>query len=214
MGYEIDFLAVGDKSSGGDAIALRWGDLHGDRDRQTVAVIDGGYTENGEALVEHIKIHYDTDTVDIVVSTHPDRDHITGLETVLEQLNVTTLLMHLPWNHSVTMAKARQAGFRSLSFSEKLEKSLQETSDLEAIAQRRGVTIIEPFTGVKTRDGSFRIVGPSREYYEELLPGIASPSISSKRSGVLTLAKEAVGRFLEEKMDVETLRDDGVTLTE
>src|SRR5664280_2714171 len=98
MGYEIDFFAVGEKSSGGDAIAVRYGNLFGDRSEQMVIVIDGGYTDSGEALVNHIKTHFGTSRVDIVVSTHPDQDHITGLETVLEELQVGTLLMHLPWN--------------------------------------------------------------------------------------------------------------------
>src|ERR1700728_1371929 len=100
MGYEIDFLPVGDKSKGGDAIALRYGDLFGSRDDQTVMIVDGGYTDNGEALVNHIGKYYKTDRVDFVVSTHPDQDHILGLKVVLENIKVGTLLMHRPWLHS------------------------------------------------------------------------------------------------------------------
>jgi hypothetical protein len=74
MGYEIDFLPVGDGSKSGDAIALRYGNLaSGDPNQQMVIVIDGGYTDDGEALVELIKTHYNTDYVDVVVSTHPDQ---------------------------------------------------------------------------------------------------------------------------------------------
>lgn len=211
MGFEIDFLPVGEKSSGGDAIAVRWGDLQSSPPRQTVMVIDGGYTDSGQALVDHVKLRYATDTVDIAVSTHPDQDHIIGLETVLEQLTVKTLLMHLPWNHSTAMAEARKSAFRSQAFSEQFQKSLQGSSDLEAIANRRGVNIIEPFTGVKTNDGCFRVVGPSIEFYEELLPSIATPMSVEQRAGLFTKAAEAVTRFLDEKMDVETLRNDGVT---
>src|SRR6266568_4043786 len=86
MGYEIDFLPVGDESSGGDAIALRYGNLYGQRSEQTVIVIDGGYTANGEALVDHIGRYYGTDRVDIAVSTHTDQDHITELEVVLKEM--------------------------------------------------------------------------------------------------------------------------------
>jgi hypothetical protein len=64
MGYEIDFLPVGDESSGGDAIALRYGNLFGPRAEQTVIVIDGDYTDDGEALVAHIKQYYQTDVID------------------------------------------------------------------------------------------------------------------------------------------------------
>ena len=36
MGFEIDLLPVGNESKGGDAIALRYGNLDGHRDEQTV----------------------------------------------------------------------------------------------------------------------------------------------------------------------------------
>jgi hypothetical protein len=60
MGYEIDFLPVGEESKGGDAIALRYGNLYGSRDEQTVIIVDGGYTDDGEALVKHIVDYYGT----------------------------------------------------------------------------------------------------------------------------------------------------------
>src|ERR1022692_3821664 len=138
MGYEIDFLPVGEESSGGDAIALRYGNLHGHRSEQTVIVIDGGYNANGEALVDHIRRYYGTDRVDIVVSTHTDQDHITGLEVVLEKMQVGKLLMHLPWNHSCELTEARRTAFKSAALSEKLEKSFQAASDLQAIRGAKG----------------------------------------------------------------------------
>ncbi|PTB91385.1 MBL fold hydrolase, partial [Marinobacter sp. Z-F4-2] len=54
MGYEVDVLGVGEKSTSGDAIAIRYGNLHGSREEQTVVVIDGGYKGDGAKLVEHI----------------------------------------------------------------------------------------------------------------------------------------------------------------
>lgn len=86
IGLEIDFLAVGEESSGGDAITLRYGNLHGPRSEQTVIVIDGGFVDSGEQLVEHSRNHFNTDEVDVVVSTHPDQDHAGGLKVVLEEL--------------------------------------------------------------------------------------------------------------------------------
>ena len=61
MGIEIDFLAVGDESKSGDAVAIRYGNLFGPRDQHRVVVIDGGFTDNGTALVELIRGHYQTD---------------------------------------------------------------------------------------------------------------------------------------------------------
>jgi len=53
MGYEIDYIAGGGGSRSGDAIAFRYGSLHGRREEQTVITIDGGTLESGEKLVEH-----------------------------------------------------------------------------------------------------------------------------------------------------------------
>lgn len=214
MGYEIDFLPVGEGSSGGDAIALRYGNLEGQRSEQLVMVVDGGYNDSGQALVDHIRTHYGTDVVDVVVSTHPDRDHISGLTPVLEQLTVRCLLMHLPWKHSDALTLSKSAGFKSLSFNEKLEKSMQATADLEELAIKRGVRIVEPFAGNFTSDSQprYRVLGPSKEYYEELLPTmITAPSVSQRLSSLITKATEAARNFLDETLHIETLRDGGVT---
>lgn len=71
-------------------------------------------------------------------------------------------------------------GLKSRGLSEKLEKSFQAVSDLQVIAQRKGVPIFEPFKGVQTQDGTFRIPGPSKEYYEKLIPQIQAPATVEK----------------------------------
>jgi beta-lactamase superfamily II metal-dependent hydrolase len=214
MGYEIDFLPVGDESKGGDAIALRYGNLYGTRSEQTVVVTDGGYTDDGEAVVEHIRQYYGTDTVDIVISTHSDQDHITGLEVVLEEMRVGQLLMHLPWQHSDMLTEAREFAFKSRALSEKVEKSFQAASDLEAIAERKSVPIVEPFAGMQTGDGVLRILGPSKAYYKELLTeveAIGAQSLAITLSEQLRKLLKAAARLVPETLWVETLRDDGET---
>ena len=52
--FEIDFLEAGTKSSG-DAIALRYED---DGGATYIHVVDGGYTDDGDKLVAHIKKYY------------------------------------------------------------------------------------------------------------------------------------------------------------
>lgn len=214
MAYEIDFLPVGDESKGGDAIALRYGDLAGSRGSQTVMVVDGGYTDDGEALVEHITRYYNTGKVDFVVSTHPDQDHITGLKVVLEQLQLGTLLMHQPWNHSRRVTEARKSAFRSQGLVERVEKSLEAASELEGIATKKGVKIVEPFYGVKSTDGTLRILGPTREYYEELMTAEVQTPPAATQGGLSALLRkiaEGAVSFLAESLDSETLRDDGET---
>lgn len=168
MGYEIDFLPVGDESKGGDAIALRYGNLHGQRHEQTVIIIDGGYQDDGEALVEHLDRYYDTDQVDFVVSTHPDQDHITGLSVVLTELSVGALLMHVPELHDPFLGHQSTFEEKAASVGETFAKSMVQAEGLYDLAQRQGVRVVEPFAGKHTNDG-FRILGPTEAYYETLL---------------------------------------------
>ena len=95
IGYEIDFINVGDGERSGDAIAVRYG-IPG---AYKVMVIDGGSKESGEALVNHIRTHYHTSHVDFLLNTHPDIDHASGLEVVLDNLTVGEAWVHQPWNY-------------------------------------------------------------------------------------------------------------------
>jgi beta-lactamase superfamily II metal-dependent hydrolase len=169
MGYEIDVLAVGEKSNSGDAIAVRYGNLSGQREEQTVVVIDGGYRADGERLVAHIRSHYGTEKVDLVISTHPDQDHINGLAVVLEELEVAELWIHKAWDHNQGLAdKFKDGRITDNSISERLKETLEAAYSLVTLAESKGITVREPFTGL-TYD-AVKVLGPSCHYYEELLP--------------------------------------------
>jgi beta-lactamase superfamily II metal-dependent hydrolase len=212
VGYEIDFLPVGDGSRSGDAIVLRYGNLHGPRSEQTVIVVDGGFTDDGEALVDHIKQYYGTEVVDIVVSTHPDQDHVCGLKVVLEKLAVKELWMHRPWLHSQTLASLRSQAFKSAQLSDKVEKSLQGESELEDLATALGIPIIEPFAGVGTADGAFVVLGPTEEYYDELIAEIqGNHTVAASLGAFLKAAADAIRGWLFEDHETETLTDSGST---
>ncbi len=223
MGFEIDFHPVGDGERSGDAISLRFGDLKSDPPKQTVVVIDGGYTKSGETLIEHIKRYYKTNRVNIVVSTHPDADHSAGLAVVLEQLEVGQLVMHQPWNHTEDIAKMfKDDRVTDASVRAALRESLDNARDLERIARRRGVQIVEPFAGMATGDESILVVGPDEKYYESLLPGFRgtpeaadglAAALAELFKGLKEGAKEAVTK-VRELWDLETLTDAGTTSAE
>ena len=207
--YEIDFLPVGDGARSGDAIALRYGNLEGTRAEQTVIVIDGGFNDDGEALVELIETHYDTRRVDMVLGTHLEQDHIGGLAVVLRKLEVGQLWMHQPWAHSSALAESRSARFSDLHLSERLQESMRNASDLEDIAGDLAIPIVEPFTGLATSDGCFYVIGPDRAYYEELL-GLL-PQQETTAAAVLRKLAEAAQTLVPESLLIETLTDAGKT---
>ena len=200
MGYEVDFIGVGQESQCGDAIALRYGNLHGERDEQTIVVIDGGFKGDGQRIVEHIKTHYDTDTVDLVISTHPDQDHINGLEAVIDQLTVNDLWMHLPWEHNQGLAdKLHDGRITDNSISEKLKETLNKAHELYDLATSKGIPVSEPFTGLDHSCGNLRILGPSQEFYESLIPEFdgmpATKQADASFSEALSSTWGAVKRF-------------------
>lgn len=208
MGYEIDFLPVG-KEKSGDAILVRYGNLSGPRTEQKIIVIDAGYPDDGKAVVEHLKTYYGTSVVDLMISTHPDQDHIGGLETVLNACTVGQLWMHQPWNHTKDMAEMFVHGHvTDQSVKNALRKSLDEAHDLEAVAKRRGVPLIEPFTGIHFDDKSVYVLGPTKEFYESLLPAFrCTPEAKQESNFLQGLAAGATAfiKTIAEGWDIETL---------
>lgn len=216
MGYELDFLGVGEESKSGDAIALRFGNLHGTRQEQTVVVIDGGFKATGEALVEHIRSHFHTERVDIVISTHPDQDHINGLETVLTELEVGELWIHQPWNHNQKLSEQFSDGrVTDDSLGERLKENLEKAWSLIQLANKQGITVREPFAGLQDSSGCLKVLGPSIGYYEELLPdfeGMPTRAVASADmiGDLLKTALAGVKRFFATWGD-DQLDDDAVT---
>jgi len=171
MGFEIDYLPVGEGEKSGDAIAVRFGNLRGSRDQQVVMVIDGGTKDSGGRLVEHVRGHFGTDRIDLAWCTHADGDHASGLTVVLEQMEVGRLLMHQPWNHAEDIRSLFKDGrITDESLGIRIRASLQAAHDLEQVALRRGVPIVEPFQGDSAYGGCVRVLGPSKEYYQGLIP--------------------------------------------
>lgn len=211
MGYEVDFLGVGDKSNSGDAITLRYGNLHGERSEQTVVVIDGGYKNNGQQVVDHIEKHYQTNKVDLVISTHPDQDHINGLETVLEQLEIGELWIHKAWEHNDDLAdKFKDGRITDHSIGERLKENLNAAYDLVKLAETKNIKICEPFTGKFFEN--VKILGPSKDYYEELLslfdnmPEVKKANISlfeSLSTQMKSVIQKVIACWGEDKIDDE-----------
>jgi len=211
MSHEVDFFPVGDGGRSGDAITLRFGNF-GDLRQQYVVVIDGGYADDGDAIVKHIRNWYGTDFVDLVISTHPDADHSAGLAVVLKEMRVGMLWMHLPWNHCNGInGMFRDGRVTDSSVEGKLLESLDNARDLELLANQRDVRIYEPFTGLSAFDGRVLIAGPTTAYYESLLPDFRCTPEAKQLSVLRSLLKtfKETGAKLAETFGIETLRDEG-----
>jgi len=218
VGYEIDVLAVGDGERSGDAIVVRFGNLYGPRNQWFVVVIDGGTKEAGERIVQHIRTRFKTNRVDLVISTHPDGDHSSGLTVVLEEMEVGRLWMHKPWDHSPEIKGWFADGTLSNDdISDTLREELENADELDRIARRKKIPVYEPFSdnGVNQQfPGVIRVLGPTTAYYESLLPQFRDmPDMRESYGGVLGYARglyEKAAAFVAkvaENWGLETLTD-------
>jgi len=211
MPFEADFLPVGDGERSGDAIGVRFGNLQGERNQQTICVVDGGTKESGEKLVEHIQHYYNTSHVDIAFCTHPDSDHASGLCVVLETLSVGMLVMHRPWEHSEDICHLfDDPKITPDKLAGRMERNLLAARNLEKLAQEKRIPIVEPFAGTANSDKSILVLGPTKDYYQSLLPTFRDmPELVEAPSMV-----QKIGQFMEsavtwvaETMHIETLVD-------
>lgn len=191
--FEIDFLDVeADKS--GDAIPLRYCQ----NGVTTVHVVDGGFQDTGDKILDHLTQYYDDpDFIDHVVVTHPDGDHACGLVTVLQEHKVRSLWMLRPWLYADELLHR----FPRFKTAENLRSRLREiypnVAELEKIAAQIGVPIYDPFQG--SRIGSFTVLAPSKSRYLDLIveSDKTPQSLAEKAVGVVGFAARAVLTILK-----------------
>ena len=218
MAYEIDYLPVGDGEKGGNCIAMRFWNPDVGITSQKVVIMDGGFKDTAELLVTHINKYYGTNKVDIVISTHPDMDHTSGLCVVLEKMDVSNLVMHRPWNHVSGIKKEFKDGRVTISGVKKdLEESLIYASELEDIANRKKIPIHEPFSGTTAFDGVLHFLSPTKDYYESLLPhfrGTPEPVTTIGVLGMVKKAGESLSQRIKDYMHENHLDDEDSTSPE
>lgn len=191
--FEVDFLSVGNGKSG-DAIPIRYSIA----DNTRIHVVDGGFQETGEKLVEHINNYYNTPScIDAVVVTHPDGDHAGGLRILFDNFEIKELWMLRPWLYADELIDR----FKRFTSVENLKKRLKELypniSKLEELAEENGVPIFEPFQG--SQIGAFSVLAPSKEHYLNLV-------VESEKTPEATKAEqesilEAAGKLLKKAVN-------------
>lgn len=222
MKCEIEFLAVGDGNKAGDAIVVRYGEVGA----YWLMLIDGGHGETGDDIVSHLKKHFGPNPVlEHVVLTHSDADHASGLRTVLQEIKVNNLWLHLPW----LLAEEARDLFKDKRWTqdglrENIKAEYDIVSEIFDLGQAAGCKVYYPFAGHSI--GPFKILSPSREVYRYLLPQFdktPDPDQEAIEAAYMWLGKETLARrlleaakaaiqnWVAESWDNERLRDGGVT---
>ena len=168
-GYEVRFFQVGTATKGGDAILIRLVDEY---NSPTVIVVDGGYKETGETIINYLKAIHLT-TVDMVINTHPDIDHISGLIRLFEEddFTIKKLIMNRPWRDSnITADYFADNRITDKSVNKRMTEAFKYAYRLEEVAIKKigESNIIHPVVG-NSYFGCLTILAPSKDLYRSKL---------------------------------------------
>ena len=194
---EIEFMPVGTGSKAGDAIILRYGTPV----EFKLMLIDGGTADTGDEIVKHLKKHFGLGArLEHVVLTHSDADHASGLRTVLEQIPVNSLWLHVPWLLAPEVRHLfADTRWTPLGLQTALKREYDIISEIVDLALARRVTINQPFQGQNI--GPFHVLSPNRAVYLHLLPQFEKtpdPNQAAIEAASMWLGKASLlGRLVE-----------------
>lgn len=162
-GIEIDMLSLGNA----DCILLS----HWQNGTPTRVLVDGGNKGDAAVIKSFLKEKANTTSIDHVVCTHPDRDHSGGLIELLKdtEFEFKRAWIHNPHKHADIDSIRRyiqesKVGEHAVF----VQESLNDVESMFAVLAEREIPHdLEPFTGAKI--GFLEVVGPTENYYKELL---------------------------------------------
>lgn len=128
---KVHFIDVGQA----DSILITQGDHN--------MLIDAGTNEAGDTVVEYLNTK-GVNSFDYVIGTHPHEDHIGGLDNVINDFNITTLLLPKATSNTKTF------------------------KDVVNAASNKNLKLTVPKVGTKYKLGeaTFEILAPNSEKYE------------------------------------------------
>lgn len=211
---QIDFLSVSNGEKSGDAIALRYGDFS-ERKGYQVVIIDGGTKDSGNRLVEHVQKHFNTNHVDLVICTHPDADHASGLRQVINQCSIGEIWIHKPWEYSTEIRNLFHDGrITDNSLEERIKEAYNFAHEIVLLAVEKGIDVREPFAGRESVDGALTVLGPTTDYYKCLLPEFTkTPQAKTVLESATNMFNKAID-YIGETLNIETLDESGETSAE
>ena len=191
IGFEIDFLPVGEESKSGDAILFRYKEEY---DKQKIILIDGGHKESknvktSDTILNHMRRCYYPNSraemhIDHIVCSHPDKDHIGGLQGVMEQCSVGTFWINNPLDY------VNYSEFEDGSGDEKFYKShVDRVEQLIGIADQKNISVKSPLQGESI--GPLVVCSPSAEFYKDLVRGELTRQLGGKNKFMQTLVEAA-----------------------
>ena len=167
--YCVRFFKVGNDTKGGDAILIK---LFDERDNPFVILIDGGYKDAGEKICQHMIAEYNDPVIHLMVNTHPDIDHISGLKSILENddIEVKKIVMNRPWKDAGLKPEHFKDGrITENSLAARLRDAFAMADDIENIANEKKIPICRAFQGDNLVPDVLTVLAPTKKSYRNFL---------------------------------------------
>ena len=174
MDISIDMLKVGNA----DALIV-W--LKDSQKNSHITVIDGGNSEDGESVIAHLENYIlpnvSQNAPDLIISTHHDKDHINGLIKLVEKYigNIGEVWVNNPADYvSSYVFESLKSKLRNKSYERKyqyIQESLNNLDDFITIVDRYNILRESAFSGKEKFNNIIKVLGPSKSFYESMLPG-------------------------------------------
>ena len=177
MDISIDMLSLG--NADGIIVWLKEDDMSG------VIVIDGGAPKDGQNIIDHLEKYIlpyvPQDAPDLIISTHPDKDHVGGLIDVVEYYGnrISEVWVNNPADHcEYGLYDSLKTYLKGKSTDERYNLILKSFENLENF-----IKVVDSFDNIIRRqalyplsvwNSALRILGPSQEFYNSLLPGFSN----------------------------------------
>lgn len=165
LNYEYEVLKVGDA----DAILIR----HYINGEPFIILIDAGNASDAAIIKKHLENYYDSNYIDLAICTHPDSDHKDGFFDLLqdddikiERFWLTDPAQYLDAN-DIKLYRNEENATKAVR--KIWQKSTDPNLNLIDLALKK-CTMVESVTdGVEHPILPISIVGPSDEYYAEVV---------------------------------------------
>lgn len=163
--YEYEVLKVGDA----DAILIR----HYINGEPFIILIDAGNASDAAIIKKHLENYYDSNYIDLAICTHPDSDHKDGFFDLLqdddikiERFWLTDPAQYLDAND---IKRYRNEENATKAVRKIWQKSTDPNLNLIDLALSKCTTVESVTDGVEHPILPISIVGPSDEYYAEVV---------------------------------------------
>lgn len=172
--FEIDFLNVG----AADACLIHF--INDENNEHFIVLIDSGNYSDGDSIVDFMNKYYEHNYINLAICTHCDKDHFGGFMRLIElreekKVGIAEFWINDPGQHVSVDEYKRYRNHDNLVREARSIYDLNDKNLIQMIDDA-GITRNEAFSyGGKFYqkwDGLIDIIGPEKNYYEELVPNL------------------------------------------